>query len=310
MTSFVPSMLSVFVSETGGFDTDSFRSLRVVLAAGEALPLSVVRTFELALPGVALHNLYGPTEFTVHATEGAVGSDRGIVTIGSPVWNTRAYVLDQRLYPVPVGVAGELYLSGPQVARGYVSRPDLTAGSFVADPFVGADAGASRRMYRTGDLVRWTNNGEIEYVGRTDFQVKLRGLRIELGEIEAVLTDADSVSRAVVLVRNGRLVGYLVGESEKTIDFGDLSALAASRLPSYMVPSDFVVLEDFPLGSSGKLDRKALPDPVVVAKEFRAPTTPVEEIVADTFAGVLGVERVGLDDDFFELGGNSLIATR
>ncbi|WP_186630127.1 AMP-binding protein, partial [Rhodococcus sp. BP22] len=187
MTSFVPSMLSVFVAETAGFESDSFGSLRVVLAAGEALPMSVVRSFERALPGVALHNLYGPTEFTVHATEGVVDSALGTVTIGKPVWNTRALVLDERLHPVPVGVAGELYLSGPQVARGYVARPDLTAGAFVADPFAVSEVQGSR-LYRTGDLVRWTSGGEIEYVGRTDFQVKLRGLRIELGEIEAVLT--------------------------------------------------------------------------------------------------------------------------
>ncbi|WP_368655873.1 amino acid adenylation domain-containing protein, partial [Rhodococcus sp. 1168] len=308
MTSFVPSMLSVFVAETAGFETESFRSLRVVLVAGEALPMSVVRSFERALPGVALHNLYGPTEFTVHATEGVVRSSDGAVTIGSPVWNTRALVLDERLHPVPVGVSGELYLAGTQLARGYVSRPDLTAERFVAHPIPEASA-RGERLYRTGDVVRWNADGEIEYIGRSDFQVKLRGLRIELGEIEATLLEQNSVSQAAVIVRDEQLVAYVVTDSAD-FDSAAVRTALGSKLAEYMVPSVFVELEEFPLGSSGKLDRKALPDPVVEIKEFRAPTTPVEETVADTFAGVLGLERVGLDDDFFELGGNSLIATQ
>ncbi|MGW4071901.1 condensation domain-containing protein, partial [Nocardia grenadensis] len=237
-------------------------------------------------------------------------ADTVTVPIGAPVFNTRVYVLDARLRPVPVGVAGELYLAGAQLARGYVSRPDLSADRFVASPF-----DAAERMYRTGDLVRWTAAGELEYLGRTDFQVKLRGLRIELGEIESALTGVDEVAQAVVVMRGDartgdQLVAYLVPAPGALLDIEVLREDLTELLPSYMVPAAFVVLDEFPLNASGKLDRKALPAPVFKARVFRAPSTPVEEIVAATFAEVLGAERVGADDDFFELGGNSLSATR
>ncbi|MFM1731539.1 AMP-binding enzyme, partial [Prescottella soli] len=189
-------------------------------------------------------------------------------------------------------------------ARGYVSRADLTADRFVADPF----GAAGERMYRTGDLVRWNASGELEYLGRTDFQVKLRGLRIELGEIETALLALPEIAQSVVLVKSDQLVAYVVADA--SLDVAAVKAELSRSLASYMVPAVFVVLDAFPLNASGKLDRKALPAPVFEAKAFRAPTTPVEEIVAGVFADVLGVERVGLDDDFFALGGNSLVATQ
>uniref|UniRef100_UPI002457B83A AMP-binding protein n=1 Tax=Nocardia farcinica TaxID=37329 RepID=UPI002457B83A len=254
---------------------------------------------------------YGPTEAAVDVTyHEVVDADTVSVPIGAPVFNTRVHVLDSRLHPVPVGVAGELYLAGVQLARGYVARPDLTADRFVADPF-----GDGQRMYRTGDLVAWTADGELEYLGRTDFQVKLRGLRIELGEIESALTALDSIAQAVVVVRSDerlgdQLVAYVIAAAGRSIDIEAVRGELAGALPGYMVPSAFVVLDAFPLNASGKLDRKALPAPVFEAKVFRAPSTPVEEIVAGTFGDVLGVARVGLDDDFFALGGNSLLATQ
>ncbi|MGW4095217.1 condensation domain-containing protein, partial [Nocardia sp. NPDC004718] len=232
-----------------------------------------------------------------------------------PVWNAQAYVLDSRLHPVPSNVAGELYLAGDQLARGYFGRTDLTADRFVANPYGAPGA----RMYRTGDLVRRDDTGAIEYLGRTDFQVKLRGLRIELGEIETALTAHESVAQSVALVRSDartgdQLVGYVVPANGATVDVEALRAHLSAQLPSYMVPAAIVVLDAMPLNPNGKLDRRALPEPVFEAREFRAPSTPVEEIVADVFAEVLGLapaERaVGLDDDFFDLGGNSLIATQ
>ncbi|MGV9747955.1 non-ribosomal peptide synthase/polyketide synthase [Rhodococcus zopfii] len=305
---FVPSMLSVFVAEPSVVDA---RSLRLVFASGEALPGSVALRLRELLPSVRVHNLYGPTEAAVDVTFHEVSdADRVSVPIGVPVWNTQVFVLDARLAPVPVGVAGELYLAGDQLARGYVSRADLTADRFVAGLF----GGSGVRMYRTGDLVRWTPAGELEYIGRTDFQVKVRGLRIELGEIESALLDVVSVAQAVVVVHDGdlgqQLVGYVVPESGAVVDSGVVRAELGSVLPGYMVPDALVVLDEFPLNASGKLDRKLLPAPVFEAREFRAPSTPVEEIVAGVFADVLGVERVGADDDFFALGGNSLIATQ
>ncbi|MEH6797596.1 MAG: AMP-binding protein, partial [Rhodococcus sp. (in: high G+C Gram-positive bacteria)] len=193
---FVPSLLAVFAEFEG---ISEARTLTRVFASGEALTAKVAHSVRRALPGVRVHNLYGPTEAAVEVTEHeVVDSDQGGVPIGRPLWNTRVHVLDSRLHPVPAGVAGELYLAGVQLARGYISRPDLTADRFVADPF-GNDGS---RMYRTGDRVTWTEDGEIEYIGRTDFQVKLRGQRIELGEIEAAVLADESVSRTVVMVRN------------------------------------------------------------------------------------------------------------
>ncbi|QCQ92200.1 non-ribosomal peptide synthetase [Rhodococcus sp. SGAir0479] len=301
---FVPSMLSVFLADPAAARVGS---LRLVFASGEALPASTAARLREVLPSAALHNLYGPTEAAVDVTFHEVtAADAAGVPIGAPVWNTRVLVLDGRLHPVPVGVAGELYLAGVQLARGYVSRADLTADRFVANPF----GGPGERMYRTGDLVSWNGSGELEYIGRTDFQVKLRGLRIELGEIETALLSLPGITQAVVLVRNEQLVAYVVPAADASLDVEQAKAGLARSLASYMVPSVFVILDAFPLNASGKLDRKALPEPVFEAAVFRAPTTPTQEIVAGVFADILGVDRVGLDDDFFALGGNSLIATQ
>ncbi|MEU2258683.1 amino acid adenylation domain-containing protein, partial [Nocardia xishanensis] len=297
---FVPSMLAAYLAAV---PAPLAASVRRVFAAGEALPADLVGRF--ARYGEAeLHNWYGPAEAEV-VTAWQCDADAVGVPIGSPVWNTQTLVLDSRLHPVPVGVAGELYLAGVQLARGYHGRSGLTAGRFVADPF----GAAGERMYRTGDVVRWRADGQLEYVGRTDFQVKLRGQRIELGEIEAALRGHERVEQAVVVLHNDphvgdRLVGYVTG---RDVDPAGVSDHLRSRLPSYMVPAAVVVLEGLPVTASGKLDRRALPAPVFAPVVFRAPVTPVEQVVAGVFAEVLGVERVGLDDDFFALGGNSLL---
>ncbi|MBM9839678.1 amino acid adenylation domain-containing protein, partial [Rhodococcus hoagii] len=299
---FVPSMLSVVADEL----PDTGVALTRVFCGGEALTGAVVERLR-RVSDAAVHNLYGPTEVTVQATRFAVAvgaSLPGSVPIGAPVWNTRAFVLDERLNPVPVGVTGELYLAGVQLARGYAGRCDLTADRFVANPF----AVAGERMYRTGDLVRWNRFGELEYVGRGDFQVKLRGQRIELGEIEAALVELAGVVHAVVSVRGDRLVAYVV--ADEAFDADRAKSELSRTLTSYMVPATFVVLEKFPVNASGKVDRNALPEPVFEVTVFRAPVTPTEEIVAGVIADVLGVDRVGLDDDFFDLGGNSLVATQ
>ncbi len=302
---FVPSMMSVFVPEVERRRA-SGASLRMVFASGEALPPTTARDLRQAVRAVSLHNLYGPTEAAVDVTyHEVVDEDSEVMPIGAPVWNTAVYVLDSRLQPTPVGVAGELYLAGTQLARGYVGRPDLTADRFVAHPY-SADG---ERLYRTGDVVRWNRAGELEYVGRSDFQVKLRGLRIELGEIESALLAQRPIAQAVVVVRREQLVGYVV-PAGVSVDTTAVLANLRSRLAEYMVPSTLIVLDEFPLGASGKLDRKALPDPEFEVTEYREPTNDIERTVAEVFAQVLGIERVGLDDDFFELGGNSLIATQ
>jgi nonribosomal peptide synthetase DhbF len=293
---FVPSMLHAFLS-----CQPVVTSLRRVICSGEALPASLVDEFVAAF-GVPLYNLYGPTEAAVDVTcwDCAPGSS---IPIGSPVWNTRIHVLDPVLRPVPVGVRGELYIAGVQVARGYVGRPDLTAERFVADPF--GPAGA--RMYRTGDIARWTADGTLEYLGRADDQVKIRGVRIEPNEIATVLTDQDAVAQAVVVAREDRLVAYVVG----TATPAELRAALRKRLPEHMVPNDFVFLDELPISRNGKLDRAALPAPVrTPSSSGRAPTTPTEELLCGLFAETVGLDRVTVDDDFFAIGGHSLLAAR
>ena len=234
---FVPSMLQVFLA---GPDAAGCGVLRRVFCSGEALPRETAHTFARTLPGVELHNLYGPTEAAVDVTYHACApDDSGPVPIGRPVWNTRMYVLDTALQPCPPGVPGGLYLAGRQLADGYLHRAELTASRFVADPF----GRPGSRMYRTGDLARWTGQGEVEYLGRTDHQVKLRGQRIELGEIEAELAAQDGVDGACALVREDRLVGYVTGGADPTA----VRAPLARVLPEHMVPAAVVTLDAFPL---------------------------------------------------------------
>ena len=292
--------------------------LRVNLA-GESASRVVVEALYAAGAG-EVHNLYGPSETTTYSTAAHVASgESGIPGIGRPIANTRAYVLDRRLEPVPIGVPGELYLGGAGVARGYLGRPALTAERFVPDPF-GPSAGAEPggRLYRTGDRARWGPDGTLEFLGRLDQQLKLRGFRIEPGEIEAVLGGHPAVRSAVVIAREDlpgdmHLVAYVV-LGGASLDVGELRRFLAQRLPEYMVPAAIVVLGSLPLSPNGKLDRRALPPPDQTAPADRegyvAPRTPLEEILAGIWATVLRVERVGIRDNFFALGGHSLIATQ
>ncbi|GJF34550.1 hypothetical protein KNE206_72500 [Kitasatospora sp. NE20-6] len=302
---FVPSMLRAFLEEPSA--AARCAGLRHVFCSGEALPGDVVERWYAALPAVPLHNLYGPTEAAVDVTHHRTGPGAGVVPIGRPVWNTRLYVLDARLRPVPVGVPGELYLAGVQLARGYLGRPGLTAGRFVASPFA-----AGERMYRTGDLVRWAPDGEVEYLGRTDDQVKVRGFRIELGEIEAALEALPGVGQAAVTAREltpggaRQLVGYV---APAPADPEALRTALARTLPEHMVPAVLVGLDTLPLSLNGKLDRKALPAPRQAAgPAARAPRTEAERVFTDLVREILGLAEVGVDDNFFSLGGDSISA--
>ncbi|HEX2207628.1 MAG TPA: amino acid adenylation domain-containing protein, partial [Longimicrobium sp.] len=275
---------------------------------GEAVPPDLVR--DLYAAGVpAVENLYGPTEDTVFSTHKAFRPD-GRVTVGRPVNGRRACVLDGGLRPVPAGVVGEMYLAGCGVTRGYLGRPGLTAERFLPDPH--GEPGA--RMYATGDRARWLPDGDIEFLGRVDFQVKVRGHRIEPGEIEAVLRRHPAVRDAVVAVRGAdttkRLVAWVVAHEGAAPEPAELAAAVKERLPAYMVPSAVVLLDAFPRTTTGKVDRNALPTPDLAseASAYVAPRTPGEQAVADVFAMVLGMERVGALDDFFALGGHSLLA--
>ena len=291
-------------------------AVRQVIFGGETLDEARLEGWRARRPGVALANMYGVTETTVHSTCLAVepwtGSGPGGGSlVGGPVANTRVFVLDRWLEPVPPGIAGEAYVAGSGLARGYHRRAGLTAGRFVACPFVPGE-----RMYRTGDLALWTPDGQLEYLGRADDQVKVRGLRIEPGEVEAVLAAVPAVARAVVIAREDstgdkRLFGYVVPADEGSGP--DLAALvrgyASGRLPADMVPDTITVLDTLPLTTSGKIDRHALPVPGGLAPaKSRGPATVIEEIACGVFAEVLGVERVGPEDSFFELGGHSLLA--
>lgn len=288
----------------------ALRGLRV-LVGGEALAPSLGQA--LLEAGCEVTNLYGPTETTIWSTMTALAPPEGKAPpIGRPIANTRVYVLDAGLQPMPPGVVGELYIAGLGLARGYLGRPDLTAERFVADPY----GAPGSRMYRTGDLARWNEDGTLAYVGRVDFQVKLRGFRIELGEIEAVLAALPGVRQACVVAREEgaggvRLAAYVVTESAEAADLAGLRRQAAELLPDYMVPAYMLELEEFPLTPNGKIDRKALPAPEpLAAAAGRAPRTPQEEMLCELFAEVLGLPRVGIDDNFFELGGHSLLAGR
>ncbi|MEX5511783.1 amino acid adenylation domain-containing protein [Pseudomonas paralactis] len=298
---FVPSMLDVFLAHG---DVSQAAGLVRVMCSGEALPGSLVRRFKQQLSGSQLHNLYGPTEAAVDVTAwNCAGPDVPDNTpIGKPIANTRMYVLDGQLQPVPLGVVGELFIAGVQVARGYLNRAELTAERFLDDPFTPG------RMYRTGDVGRYLPNGNLEYLGRNDDQVKIRGLRIELGEIQARLTEHPAVQEAAVIAREQRLIAYYTGVPS---EIENLRAHLLLHLPEFMVPASFVHLEALPLSPNGKLDRKALPAPgleALVAREYEAPLGDTEITLAALWAELLNVERVGRHDNFFELGGHSLLA--
>ncbi|MFI0482828.1 amino acid adenylation domain-containing protein [Actinomadura sp. 9N215] len=278
----------------------------VLILGGEAVGAGLWERVARA-EGVTGWNFYGPTECTVDSVVTRIKGDRPV--LGRPVPGTRAYVLDEWLRPVPIGVPGELYVAGPQVARGYRRRPELTAERFVADPS-GTPGTSGERMYRTGDRARWTRDGVLEFLGRADDQVKLRGFRIEPGEIAAVLTESPLVTQAAVIVRDDALVAYLV-PTDGPADEDELRGHAASRLPAHMIPSAFVTLDALPLTPNDKLDRAALPDPADShTPAGRGPRDHQEEVLCGLFAELLGREPIGIDDDFFALGGHSLLVTR
>ena len=324
-THFVPSMLAAFVASLDADSVAACRTLRRVFCSGEALPTELCREWE-RLTGAPLHNLYGPTEAAVDVSwYPACGPELAAVTgssvpIGWPVWNTGLRILDAAMRPVPpgvAGVAGDLYLTGIQLAQGYLGRPDLTASRFIADPFAPGE-----RMYRTGDVARWLANGAVEYLGRSDDQLKIRGQRIELGEIDRVMSALPDVGQAVshacvfnqAAATGGdarQLVGYLVSDSGLPLDTAALKARLAEQLPPHMVPVVLMQLAELPLSANGKLDRKALPLPTLGGERSGRPPEPgMETLVAAAFSQLLGCEVNDIDADFFALGGHSLLAMR
>ena len=296
------SVLTQTPSAVGVLSPQGLGSAALVIGA-EACPAELVDRWA---PGRVMVNVYGPTETTMWASKSApLRAGSGAPPIGSPVSGAAFFVLDGWLRPVPAGVVGELYVAGRGVGVGYVRRAGLTGSRFVACPFGGPGA----RMYRTGDLVCWGADGQLRYLGRADEQVKIRGYRIELGEVQVALAGLAGVEQAAVIAREDRpgdkrLVGYITGTADPT----EIRAALAERLPAYMIPAAVVVLEALPLTPNGKLDKRALPAPEYTAGEYRAPTSAVEEILAGIYAQVLGLERVGVDESFFDLGGDSILS--
>ncbi|ATL69942.1 non-ribosomal peptide synthetase [Nocardia terpenica] len=284
---------------------ESIAGLREVLTGGDEVPSAAVERVRRACPGVRVRHLYGPTESTLCATWWPLepGDETGsVLPIGRPLAGRRVYVLDAFLRPVPAGVRGELYVAGAGVAQGYLGRSALTAERFVADPF-----GAGERMYRTGDLAYWTDRGALAFAGRADDQVKIRGYRVEPGEVEAVLAGLPGVGQAVVSARDEHLIGYVVAAAGRDVDPGRLREQLAETMPDFMVPAAMLVLDELPLTVNGKVDRQALPEPSFASKSTgREPVTEGERILCAVFAEVLRLDRVGVEDSFFELGGDSI----
>ncbi|MEH1775235.1 amino acid adenylation domain-containing protein [Nostoc sp.] len=308
----VPSLLQMLLAHGG---IENCQSLKRVFCGGEALPVALQERFFANLDA-ELHNLYGPTETCIDVISWTCkrGINQQVVPIGRPIANTQIYLLDSRGQPVPVGIPGELHISSEQLARGYLNRPELTAEKFIPNPF-GDQLGV--RLYKTGDLARYLPNGDIEYLGRIDNQIKIRGFRIELGEIETVINQHPLVEKTVVVVRSDlvnsqRLIAYVVPISEQMPTIAELRGFLEIKLPKYMVPAAFVMLETLPLTPNGKVDRNALPAPDTARpeldKELVAPRNFVEAKLAEIWAGVLGVDKVGIFDNFFELGGDSILA--
>ncbi|GAA2828920.1 non-ribosomal peptide synthetase [Kribbella solani] len=307
---FVPSMLEAFLRQRTV--RERCTGLRDVVCSGEALPLDVQEQLQEALPGTRLHNLYGPTEASVDVSFWECAAGATTVPIGRPVANTQLYILDRAMAPVPDGVIGELFIGGVQLARGYLARPDLTAERFVANPF------GPGRLYATGDLARFRADGAIEYAGRKDHQVKIRGYRIEIGEIEAVLTDHPAVRSAVIVLHevtaaDKRLAAYLTTVPGRPATEDELRSHLLERLPEYAVPTYFVALDELPLSANGKVDRKALPDLSEIIEQAQTgdtyvpPTTATEAVLTELWARLLKLDRVGIQSDFFGLGGHSLL---
>ena len=286
---------------------ESFSGLRGVAVGGDVVPLDVVARVRQACPGLRVWHTYGPTETTLCATWKAIEPGDRVgpaLPIGRPLPGRRLYVLDVFLRPNSAGVAGDLYIAGAGVAHGYLGRAALTAERFVADPF-----SPGRRMYRTGDLAYWTDEGELVFAGRADDQVKIRGYRVEPGEVEAVLAGLPGVDQSVVVARDGRLIGYVLSDGD--VDPVRLRDQVARVLPEYMVPAAVLALAALPVTANGKVDREALPDPDFSGRvSDREPRTAVERVLCELFAEVLGLERVGVHDSFFELGGDSILSVK
>jgi len=310
---FVPSMLQLFLEEDG---VNSCTSLKRVFCSGEALKYDHKQRF-FELLNAELHNLYGPTEAAVDVTYWQCRKDDPLkfVPIGYPVANTRIYILDPDLQPVPAGCSGELHIGGIQVARGYLNRKELTEKKFIPDPFSKAPGA---KLYKTGDLARFLPDGSIEYIGRIDFQVKIRGLRVELGEIENRISEYPGIAQNVVIVfedtpGNQLLVSYYTENPLLEIDTVKLRKFLQNILPDYMVPQHFIKLDSIPLSSNGKIDRKALPSPSFERKTnaiYIEPRSKEEIIIADVWKELLMLDKVGIDDSFFDLGGHSLLLIR
>jgi amino acid adenylation domain-containing protein len=332
---FVPSMLQIFLEDPGA---PRCISLRRVICSGEALSYELQEYF-FTVMNAALHNLYGPTEASVEVTHWACerSSARKIVPIGYPIANTQMYVLDKYLQPVPIGVPGDLYIGGVQLARGYLNRPDLTAERFIPNPFIDGGGSISEnrltapslqskeppshmqygsRLYCTGDLARCLSDGAIEFLGREDYQVKIRGFRVELGEIEAILRQHSSVHNAIVVAHEDkghtRLIGYIVSDTKAAALSSELRRMVQERLPEYMMPATFVFLDSLPLSANGKVARASLPIPEQSRPDLDSPLvipyTQIQEILATIWCQMLGIDQLGIYDNFFDVGGDSLLA--